>query len=255
MTGLVARAVDGPVILVAAEGQELPELGIGVEVVWDASPGRGPLEGLRAGIAALAGSVDAAYVSATDVPLLHPRLVTLVIEALAADVDVALPCIGGHRQLLAGAYRTAVLPRIEELLASGQRRLGRLVELGRVRELQAGELLADSLLGRADPELESLHSLDEPAAYRRALLLPAPEVCVKVARNGQAAGTGKRVRAWTVAEAAAAAGVGLASGVVAALRDGPSGSDGECPLAGGDLVTFRIPPPGDTDRLPAGERA
>ena len=48
VVGLVARAVDGPVIVVRAPGQELPELPGEVEQVEDAREGRGPLQGLAA---------------------------------------------------------------------------------------------------------------------------------------------------------------------------------------------------------------
>src|SRR4029077_17322322 len=49
VAGIVARAVDGPVIVVRAPGQELPALPPSVEVVEDARQGRGPLPGPDAG--------------------------------------------------------------------------------------------------------------------------------------------------------------------------------------------------------------
>jgi lysophospholipase L1-like esterase len=53
--GIVGRAVDGPVLVVRAPGQELPELPDAVELVEDAREGRGPLQGLAAGLAAAGG--------------------------------------------------------------------------------------------------------------------------------------------------------------------------------------------------------
>ena len=76
VTGIVGRAVDGPVVVVRAPDQELPELPPGVRVVEDAAEGRGPLQGLAAGLAAVAGEAELAYVSSTDVPLLHPAFVS-----------------------------------------------------------------------------------------------------------------------------------------------------------------------------------
>ena len=73
--GIVARAVDGPLVVVRAPGQELPALPPAVELVDDAHEGRGPLQGLAAGLAALGGRAERAYVSSTDVPLLHPAFV------------------------------------------------------------------------------------------------------------------------------------------------------------------------------------
>ena len=44
--GIVARGVDGPVVVVRAPGQGLPGLPPGVEVVDDPVAGRGPLQGI-----------------------------------------------------------------------------------------------------------------------------------------------------------------------------------------------------------------
>ena len=61
-----------PIVVVAAIGQELPDLPPDVIVTCDENEGRGPLEGLRAGLKALPEDVDAAYVTSCDVPLLVP---------------------------------------------------------------------------------------------------------------------------------------------------------------------------------------
>src|SRR4051794_21124741 len=66
---LVREAV-APVVVVAAADQELPPLPDEVQVVRDEQKGRGPLQGLAAGLASLAGRVEAAYVSSCDVPFL-----------------------------------------------------------------------------------------------------------------------------------------------------------------------------------------
>ena len=82
VTGVVARAVDGPVVVVRAPGQTLPELPPGIEVVEDPREGLGPLQGLAAGLRAIEDRADAAYLSATDVPFLHPGFVRAVVRAL-----------------------------------------------------------------------------------------------------------------------------------------------------------------------------
>src|SRR5918992_751422 len=63
VTGIVARAVEGPVVVVRAPGQELPLLPDAVELAEDEREGRGPLQGLAAGLAAVAERAEAAYVS------------------------------------------------------------------------------------------------------------------------------------------------------------------------------------------------
>src|SRR4051794_7442466 len=82
VVGLVGRAVDGPVVVVRAPGQELPALPDEVELVEDAREGRGPLQGLAAGLNALRDRAVVAYASSTDVPLLHPRFVRRVVAAV-----------------------------------------------------------------------------------------------------------------------------------------------------------------------------
>src|SRR5947209_8147557 len=78
----VVRVLGGvvdPVVVVAAPGQDVPPLPAGVEVVRDEVEGKGPLGGLAAGLAALAGRADAAYLSACDVPFLQADFVRRVI--------------------------------------------------------------------------------------------------------------------------------------------------------------------------------
>src|SRR5437764_7598096 len=64
---LLGEAV-APVVVVAAPGQDVPPLPAGVRVVRDEREARGPLQGLAAGLDALQGVADAAYVSSCDVP-------------------------------------------------------------------------------------------------------------------------------------------------------------------------------------------
>jgi molybdopterin-guanine dinucleotide biosynthesis protein A len=173
VSGLVARAVEGPVVVVRAPGQELPELPF--EVVEDAREGEGPLQGLAAGLGALRGRAEIAYVSAVDVPLLDPAFVRRVVEAVG-DADAAVP-VGP--QPLAAAYRVELADTAERLLAGGERRARALLEVCRVRWVQ-----------EAGPE-----SLDDPAAYAAARARPAPEVVVD----------GRRVRAATMGAAVGSA--------------------------------------------------
>src|SRR5918997_1110761 len=67
--GIVARGADGPVVVVKAPGQELPPLPDGVRVVEDAREGRGPLQGILAGLEAVDGEL--AFAASTDMPFLH----------------------------------------------------------------------------------------------------------------------------------------------------------------------------------------
>ena len=79
--GVVARGAGGPVVVVRAPGQELPELPDGVRVVEDAREGKGPLQGLLAGLEAVDGEL--AFAASTDMPFLHPRFVARRLRSRA----------------------------------------------------------------------------------------------------------------------------------------------------------------------------
>ena len=240
VTGIVARAVDGPVIVVCAPGQRLPELAPDVEVVEDSAEGRGPLQGLAGGLRAIGDRASVAYLSSTDVPLLHPAFIRRIVGALSDDEDVVLPEIGGRRQPLAAAYRTSLLRIVEELIAAD--RLKPAFVFDRCRVLRLGEqaLLEDPGLARLDPRLGSVKNLNEPADYREARALPAPEV--EVERFGTLAPkSGPRretVRAYTLGAAAVAVGLTLDEHVVAALNGDQISRDPQLPLAAGDALAF-----------------
>jgi molybdopterin-guanine dinucleotide biosynthesis protein A len=240
VTGIVARGVDGPVVVVRAPGQPLPSLPPTIEVVEDAREGRGPLEGLAAGLAALDGRAEVAYASSTDAPLLHPAFVRRVLQAVDDDVDVVLPRAGGFPHPLAAAYRTALRPQIERLLADDRLRPAFLFDECRVLRLDEKALLGDRALAAADPALDSVLNLNEPSDYASARARPAPEITVQrfgpLARNGN--GGPVTLRAATLARAAHAAGVTLDEHVVAALNGDQISRDPELPLAAGDTVAF-----------------
>ncbi|MFD1519278.1 molybdenum cofactor guanylyltransferase, partial [Pseudonocardia yunnanensis] len=164
--GLLARTVDGPVVVVRAPGQPLPELPARVEVVDDPAEGLGPMQGIATGLAALSDRALVAFVCSTDLPFLHPAYIRRVLAALDADVDVVLPHVNGHRQPLATAYRTALAPVVAGLVAHGQLKLAMLFDHCRVRRIDDAALLTDPRLHALDPALDSVLNVNEPDDYR-----------------------------------------------------------------------------------------
>jgi molybdenum cofactor guanylyltransferase len=242
VVGIVGRVVDGPVVVVKAPRQDLPELPGAVAIATDAREGRGPLQGLAAGLAAVGGEAQWAYVSSTDVPLLHPAFVAAVLRAAEREgMDVALPVAHGFRHPLAAAYRTTLLHEVERLIAEDHLKPALLFERVRVHELDEAELLRDRELAAADPELLSLLNVNDPAEYERARARSAPVVTVRCSGALAQNGRGHQpfpVRAATLGAAAAAAGVDLDRHVIAALNGDPIVPDPRCPLAAGDAVAF-----------------
>ena len=159
LVGTVAR----PVVVVAAPAQDLPALAADVAVVRDPVPGRGPLQGLAAGLGALPDSVEFAYATATDVPFLEPRWIGRLVE-LSAGYDLVMPYIGGFHHPLAALYRPgAVLPAIERLLRDD--RLGPSCLVGEVTT----RVVEESEMRAVDRDLQTLRNLNLAEDYEEAL--------------------------------------------------------------------------------------
>jgi molybdenum cofactor guanylyltransferase len=242
IVSIVDRSVDGPVIVVRAPGQALPDLPAGVEVVEDAEEGRGPLQGLAAGLGAARERAEVAYATSTDVPFLHPVFIRRVLAALGDDVDVALPHVGGYPQPLAAAYRVELVDVVERLIAEDRMRPAFLFEASRVERLDAAALLADPVLAALDPDLDSVLNLNEPGDYEAARARPAPDVTVRrfgvLRRMGSDVPDPANVAAATLGAAAAGVGLALDEHVVAALNGDQITRDAETPLVAGDTVAL-----------------
>jgi len=158
---LLATTVS-PIVAVAAQDQTLPALPADVIVTRDEREARGPLEGLRAGLKALPDSVDAAYVTSCDVPLLVPAFVDHML-ALLGDHDIAVMEIDGFTHPLSAVYRRRVLPQVESLLAQDRLRPVFLFEAVRTRRVTPEEMRV------ADPDLRTLRNLNTKEDYDAAL--------------------------------------------------------------------------------------
>jgi molybdopterin-guanine dinucleotide biosynthesis protein A len=154
--------VVGPIVVVAAVDQDLPGLPSGVLVTRDEREGRGPLQGLAAGLKALPPHVDTAYVTSCDVPLIVPGFVSRLLE-LAEGYDVALMEMDGYAHPLSAVYRRTVLPQVEDLLAGDRLRPAFLFDMVRTRRVKREEMTV------ADPDLRTLRNLNTPEDYEKAL--------------------------------------------------------------------------------------
>jgi molybdopterin-guanine dinucleotide biosynthesis protein A len=159
LVGTVAQ----PIVVVAAPGQDLPELPAEVSIVRDAVSGRGPLQGLAAGFGELGEEVDLVYATGTDVPFLEPQWITH-LSKLIGHADLAIPSIGDYLHPLAALYRRrAALPAINALLAQDRLRPLFLVEV------LPTLIVLEPEMRLVDPELGTLRNLNHPDEYERAL--------------------------------------------------------------------------------------
>lgn len=155
--------VASPIVVVRAPGQDLPALPPETLVTEDAVEGRGPMQGIAMGLAALEHAVDVAFVSSTDAPFVDPALVRLLYALRTASYDIVVPHAFGRHHPLAAIYAVNVLREAERMLSENQLRVMDL--LGRVRTLVVGE----EQLAAVDPRLLALSNVNTPADYQAAL--------------------------------------------------------------------------------------
>ncbi len=156
---LLAETVS-PIVVVAAPEQDLPPLPGDVAIVRDEVKGRGPLQGLAAGLAAL--RADAAFVSSCDAPFLRPALVRRMIELLG-EHHICVPHVDDHYHPLTAVYRAKVLDAVRTLLAENRLRPAFLFDAVPTRIVTASELID------VDPTFASLRNVNTPEEYEQAL--------------------------------------------------------------------------------------
>jgi molybdopterin-guanine dinucleotide biosynthesis protein A len=160
--------VVAPIVVVAAPDQEVPPLHEGVLLTRDEEKGKGPLQGLSAGLQALSGKVDAAYLSSCDVPLLRPAFVGRMLDLLG-DHAICVPYVDGFHHPMAAVFRTEIVGKVHELLANNRLRPVFLFETVSTRIVETKELVD------VDPGLLSLRNLNTPSDYEEAMKVLADE--------------------------------------------------------------------------------
>ena len=232
-----SRRGRGPVVVVRAPGPGAARpAGRGRGASRTPREGRGPLQGL-AGRAGRRGSST----GRRRLRLLHRHAVPApgvrrarCSRALRAEVDVALPHLGGYRQPLAAAYRTALAPRGRARSSPQTGCARRSSSRPSAVRLDERPLLADRSSRRSTPSSTPCSTSTSPRDYDAARARPAPEVdrprasacCGHRAASGPA-----RCARRTLGEAAAAVGLPLDGHVVAALNGDQIARDAAEPLA------------------------
>ena len=157
---------EARVVVVAAAGQDLPQLPPAVRVVRDEIDDAGPLPALAAGLAAAAQGAAVAFVSACDVPRLTPAAVEFLCCRLAnesPEVAALIPVAGGESHPLTAAYRTSAAARLQAVVAAGERSVRRALESLAVTPVD------EAVLRRVDPQLAMFACCNTPAEYAAAM--------------------------------------------------------------------------------------
>ena len=151
-----------PLVVVAANGQELPILDVKVMICRDKNEGQGPLEGLAAGLEALKERCDAVFLSSCDVPFLKKEFILGMTKALG-DSRMCIPRTEGYFHPLASVYRVDVLSDVLQLL--GEKKLRPFFLLEKVN----GKIIEEAQLKQFDSVLFSLKNLNTPEDFQQAL--------------------------------------------------------------------------------------
>jgi molybdopterin-guanine dinucleotide biosynthesis protein A len=159
------RTVFPEIVVVGAEGQDLPDLGL--PIVRDRRAAQGPLGGLEVALTSVWS--PALFAVSCDAPFLQPSLMRLVSTSLG-DHDAAVPRWQRRLNPLLAVYRTSLLPAVRKLLDEGRLRPAFLFEEARTRIIEEEELLS------ADPTGLSFVNLNGPDDYRTALAAAPPRV-------------------------------------------------------------------------------
>lgn len=169
IVGRVKQAAK-PVVVVASPGQELPELPSDVEVTRDGTAGRGPLQGMLAGLDHVGSRAAAVFIASTDLPFLDAVLIRrLTVLCARGGYDIVVPRLDGRFHPLCAVYSTRIRDDVAALLAEDRLRPFYLFERVRTLAAEADLLLAEPLLALADPALDSVRNVNTPEEYARAL--------------------------------------------------------------------------------------
>jgi molybdopterin-guanine dinucleotide biosynthesis protein A len=162
-TAALLRPLVGELFIVADDAEPYAELGL--PVVSDIFPGRGPSGGIHAALRHAAHPF--VLCAACDMPYLGRGLLELLLGAARPDDDAVLARIGGRPEPLLAVYGRGALPGFERAIATGRLSVLYAIEGLRVRYIDESELET------VDPGLRSFINVNTPRdlASARALAL------------------------------------------------------------------------------------
>jgi molybdopterin-guanine dinucleotide biosynthesis protein A len=154
----------GPVMVVTNHPERYRWMG--VPMVKDREPGRGPLAGLHAGLSAASSETN--LVVACDMPFVSRRAAVWLLDKLG-NAFACVPKLGGRLHPLFAVYRKACLPGLVRHLREGQLQVRRFLAEVPTRFVS----LEDAGLGE---EAEwCVWNMNRPEDYRRALRMVQAE--------------------------------------------------------------------------------
>jgi len=148
----------GPVMVVTNHPERYRWLG--VPMVKDREPGRGPLAGLHAGLSAALSETN--LVVACDMPFVSLKTAVWLLSRLG-NAFACVPTLGGWPHPLFAVYRKACLPVLARHLREGQLQVRRFLAEVPTRFVSLEEA------GLGEEAERCVWNMNRPEDYRRAL--------------------------------------------------------------------------------------
>ena len=126
----------------------------GVRVIFDETPGMGPLMALYSGLSAI--HTTHALVVAVDLPYVQPALVSFLLSQPLPANTLLVPLVRTIPQVLLALYPRSILPLVKEQLLQGRRDVRCLLQIAPVQFIEETQLL------KIDPQLCSFQNINTP---------------------------------------------------------------------------------------------
>jgi molybdopterin-guanine dinucleotide biosynthesis protein A len=133
----VLASVFPKIILVTNTPEQYKMLG--VQMVMDIIPKKGPLSGIHAGL--ISSPFDLNFVMACDMPFINNDIVRYLVEQIAACDDAVVPVINGYPEPLAAVYRKTCIKPIEDSLMEDKYQVKSFYPLISIKYILEEELL------------------------------------------------------------------------------------------------------------------
>jgi molybdenum cofactor guanylyltransferase len=114
---------------------------LGVKMVSDHYPGKGPLAGFHAGL--MASDYDVNFITACDMPFISGELAATLVNMID-HYDALVPVINGKMQTLCAVFQKKSVAKIEECIENGRLPIKHLLEHLNVLYVTEKELQAYS---------------------------------------------------------------------------------------------------------------
>jgi molybdopterin-guanine dinucleotide biosynthesis protein A len=135
----------------------------GIPVHPDIRPENGSLGGVLTALTR--SSAPRTFCVACDMPFLHPAIIARLLEAGGEETDAVIPRLPEGLEPLCAVYSRRLIPRINELLDGGEKRVRLAVEHARTAYVDVDELRRD------DPLLLTFFNINTPEDLEKALAL------------------------------------------------------------------------------------